>query len=92
VISPSGNVSVSHGNSQTFSIFPDGDYEINQVSVDGVNNSTATGAGTYTFSNVTANHTITVSFKQKPQCLDNLVVQVWDDAFSVVNDPAKNGG
>ncbi|MCL1932234.1 MAG: T9SS type A sorting domain-containing protein, partial [Candidatus Azobacteroides sp.] len=65
-------------------------YEINQVLVDGVNNVSAVSYGYYTFSNVTANHTISVSFKQS--CIPNLVVQVWDDVLSVINQPANNGG
>jgi hypothetical protein len=62
-ISPSGNVLVDQGNSQTFTFTPENDYEINQVLVDGVNDPAAASAGSYTFGNVTANHTIYVSFK-----------------------------
>jgi hypothetical protein len=64
-ISPSGNVSVSAGGSQTFTFTPLSNYEINQVLVDGVNNASAVSTKSYTFSNVTANHSISVSFKQK---------------------------
>ncbi len=58
-ISPSGNVNVNYGQNQTFSITPDTGYEIADVLVDGV----SVGAlSTYTFGNVTANHTIEASF------------------------------
>ncbi len=64
-ISPNTNQSVNHGGSQAFSITPATNYEIDQVLIDGTNNPTAVAAGTYTFSNVTANHSIEVSFKLK---------------------------
>jgi hypothetical protein len=58
-ISPSGSVSVNYGASQTFTITPNTNYGIANVLVDG----TLVGAvSTYTFSNVTANHTISASF------------------------------
>ncbi|MDR2146197.1 MAG: Ig-like domain-containing protein, partial [Tannerella sp.] len=64
-ISPSGNISVEQGNSQTFTFSPDNCYEINQVLIDGTANATAKSNGSHTFSNVTADHTISVSFTQK---------------------------
>jgi hypothetical protein len=58
-ISPSGNVNVNYGQNQTFTITPNTGYEITDVLVDGV----SVGAlSTYTFANVTANHTIAASF------------------------------
>jgi len=58
-ISPSGTVSLNHGDSQTFTIIPETGFEIADVLVDGV----SVGAvDTYTFNNVTANHTIGASF------------------------------
>jgi hypothetical protein len=59
-ISPSGAVTVSEGTSMTFAITPSTGYSIASVTVDG--NSVGSPA-TYTFSNVTANHTISVAFK-----------------------------
>lgn len=60
-ISPAGNVSVNAGDAQSFTITPDGCYSIADVIVDGV----SVGAvSSYTFNNVTANHTISVSFVQ----------------------------
>ena len=58
-ISPSGNVVVNEGANQSFSITPNAGYVISRVTVDGVNQS---ALSSYTFSNVTANHTITVTF------------------------------
>src|SRR5206468_700375 len=58
-ISPAGSVSVSCGLDQTFTIAPAACYHIADVLVDGV----SVGAvSSYTFTNVTANHTITASF------------------------------
>jgi len=58
-ITPSGPVSVSYGGSATFTIAADGCYHIASVVVDGVPVGAVT---TYTFSNVTANHTIAANF------------------------------
>src|SRR5439155_10519830 len=58
-ISPAGSLSVDCGSSQTFTITPDACYHIADVLVDGV--SVGAGSG-YTFSNVTADHTISASF------------------------------
>jgi hypothetical protein len=58
-ISPSGAVSVNSGASKTFAITPNTGYHISGVTVDGA----SVGAvGSYTFSNVTANHTIAATF------------------------------
>jgi hypothetical protein len=59
-VSPSGAVIASHGAAQAFSITPTSGHAVADVLVDGV----SVGAVTkYTFSNVTANHTIAVEFK-----------------------------
>ena len=58
-ITPSGAIGVVSGGSQTFTIGANSGYVISSVTVDG----TSVGAvGTYTFSNVTANHTIAAAF------------------------------
>jgi hypothetical protein len=58
-ISPTGTVTVNYGNNQTFTMTPTTGYRILDVLVNG----TSAGAvPTYTFSNVTANHTINASF------------------------------
>ncbi|MCL2511885.1 MAG: T9SS type A sorting domain-containing protein, partial [Bacteroidales bacterium] len=65
-ITPSGDVTVNCSASQTFNFSPDDScYEIDQVLVNGVNNPAAVVSGTYTFENVTATHTISVTFKIK---------------------------
>jgi hypothetical protein len=59
VISPASAVSVNSGANQTITISPNTGYGIANVVVDG----TSVGAvSTYTFTNVTANHTISASF------------------------------
>lgn len=58
-ISPSGNAAVPYGTNQTFTITPSAGFHITGVQVDGV----SVGAvSSYTFSNVTINHTISASF------------------------------
>ncbi len=59
VISPSSAVVVSRGMGQSFTITPAANYKVSDVSVDGVSMGAVT---TCTFSNVTANHTISASF------------------------------
>ncbi|MDR1859439.1 MAG: leucine-rich repeat protein [Bacteroidales bacterium] len=61
-ISPGGTLSVESGLSQTFSFSAANGYTIAKVLVDGVNNEQAVSTGIYTFSNVTENHSLVVSF------------------------------
>ena len=59
-ITPS-SAEVNYGDSATFTIIPDSGYHIADVKVDGV----SVGAvDSYTFSNVTADHTITATFEE----------------------------
>jgi len=58
-ISPSETVSVNHGDSQSFTITPNANYHVAGVLVDNVSQGAITS---YTFNNVTANHTISASF------------------------------
>ncbi|MFC1725510.1 FISUMP domain-containing protein [candidate division KSB1 bacterium] len=60
-ISPSGEVTVNSGSSQTFTITSNTGYHITDVTVDDVSQGAVTS---YTFTNVTANHTISASFGQ----------------------------
>jgi type IV pilus assembly protein PilY1 len=58
-ISPSGAVSVTDGLNQIFSITPNTGYNIQSLTVDG---SSVAVQASYTFSNVTADHTISAAF------------------------------
>jgi len=58
-ISPSGTITMNHGASQTFTIMPGAGYHVADVKVDGVSVGAVT---TFTFDNVTSNHTIEASF------------------------------
>ena len=58
-ISPPGPVTVNSGASQTFTISPNTGYQVADVLVDGADQGAITS---YTFSNVTATHTISATF------------------------------
>ena len=58
-VTPSGATTVNSGAGQAYSITPAAGYHVASVLVDGVSAGAVTS---YTFSNVTANHTISVSF------------------------------
>jgi len=59
-ISPSGSVTVNQGSNKSFTITPDTGYSINDVLVDG---SSVGAVSSYTFTNITQNHTISATFK-----------------------------
>jgi chitinase len=58
-ITPAGSLKVNEGTNKTFSIHPDQNYLILNVKVDGVSVGTASS---YTFSNITDDHTIEAAF------------------------------
>ncbi|MCC8078627.1 MAG: InlB B-repeat-containing protein, partial [Oscillospiraceae bacterium] len=60
-VSPSGTVRVTRGGSQTFTITPDDGYKISDVLVDG---ESVGAVSSYTFSNVSTNHTISVTYTE----------------------------
>ena len=62
-ITPSGEVSVTDGANQSFTITPDSGYQIADVKVDGKSEG---AVASYTFENVTANHTIEATFEKIP--------------------------
>lgn len=62
-ISPSGTVNVNEGASQSFTITPSAGYHVADVLVDGASVGAVTG---YTFTNVTAAHTISATFGANP--------------------------
>jgi hypothetical protein len=59
-ISPSGTVQVNHGTSQAFTITPSSCYHVDSVIVDNVNQGAITS---YTFTNVTAAHSIRTVYR-----------------------------
>ncbi|BBB32873.1 hypothetical protein TTHT_1360 [Thermotomaculum hydrothermale] len=58
-ISPSGTTTVTVGSDKTYTITPDSDYSIKDVLVDG---QSVGAVSTYTFTNITNDHTIEVKF------------------------------
>ncbi len=73
-ISPSGTILVNYGDDQAFSMLPDTGYRVNQILVDG---SPVGVVPVFTFVNVTADHTISVSFVEGPP--DYFTVVLGDD-------------
>jgi hypothetical protein len=62
-VTPAGEISVNAGTAQTFTITPGAGYRILDVEVDG---SSVGARNSYTFSNLSANHTITATFETAP--------------------------
>jgi subtilisin family serine protease len=60
-ISPTGTITIAEGNSQTFAIAPNQGYEIADVAV---NNVSVGPVSSYTFNNITADHTIHAVFAE----------------------------
>ena len=60
-VTPSGAATVNCGDDATYTITPDACYSIATVTVDG---QPVGAVGTFTFTNVTANHTISATFSQ----------------------------
>ena len=73
-ITPSGEVSVSRGSTQTFRFDPDDGYKVASVTVDG--SVLADQPTNYTFSSVTSDHTIAVTFDEIPVTEVNVTTQV----------------
>jgi hypothetical protein len=62
-ISPQGTVTINYGSTQRFTITPNSGYQVADVKVDGYS---AGAVPSYTFANVTTNHTIQASFILAP--------------------------
>ena len=62
-INPAGTISLSYGAGQAFTITPDAGYQVADVLVDGASVGAVTS---YTFTTVTADHTIVASFAAVP--------------------------
>jgi len=73
-ITPAGTIVVQEGGDATFNFLPDPGYFIDVILVDG---NAQSPAGSYTFSNVTENHTISVEFVQ--------------GNFTIIADAGPNG-
>lgn len=62
-VTPEGTITVTQGGSQTFTIIPDSGYVIDTLTIDG---SAVAVSTSYTFSGITSNHSISVTFKPEP--------------------------
>jgi hypothetical protein len=76
-ILPSGSVTVNYGDLKSFTITPDKGYKISDVKVDG---KSVGAVSTYTFQNVTADHTIEATFEKSEIVI---VLQVGQTSFTV---------
>jgi len=81
-ITPNGEITVTEGEDQTFTFSANSGYEIEKVLIDGDNDTAAVTAGTYTFENVTADHTISVSFKSITG-----IAEITNDQFRLYPNP-----
>lgn len=69
-IDPSGTITAAEGTDETFTMIPDDGYKIDQIKIDGQVPDVKDivdekGIGHYIFENITADHTIEVTFKEK---------------------------
>lgn len=78
-ISPSGTVTVDYGESKTFEIIPDAGYKVKDVKVDGKSVGTVS---TYTFTNITSNHTISAVF-EKEITKTIIILKIGSNSFTV---------
>ena len=80
-INPSGSVTVNHGADTTFFFLPNAGYQVNEVKIDGTNVNFTENQ--YTFTNVTADHTIHVTFKPTSDLLpfDTYCSTKWNNTF-----------
>ncbi|MGC8789597.1 MAG: stalk domain-containing protein, partial [Caldisericum sp.] len=78
-ITPSSTITVNYGDSKTFNITPNPGYKIKDVLVDG---KSVGAVSSYTFSNITSNHTIEATFeKQITQTI--ITLQIGNTSFTV---------
>lgn len=88
-ISPSGSVVMSSTGTQTFTATPNSGYAISSFVVDGVNKG---AISSYTFSNVTSNHTISVSFSKTATRTISVVVSSGGSVSPSESVSVVNGG
>jgi hypothetical protein len=84
-ISPTGPISVTSGGSQSFTISPNSGYKVNGVTVDG---SSVGAVAAYTFSNVTANHTIAATFTPVTSSYNLTITKSGTGTGSVTTSPS----
>jgi hypothetical protein len=74
-ISPSGTITLTHGSNQTFTITPDSTYKIDSVVVDGAN---VGAVSEYTFTSLSASHTITAFFSKSTVTIEYEMTDKWN--------------
>jgi len=88
-ISPSGDVTVNQGSNKSFTVTPDTGYRIKDVLVDG---SSVGARSSYTFTNVTENHTISATFiSVAPGLVHNLTKGIYYNIIQAALDDADSG-
>jgi len=75
LISPSGTITVNSGDSMAFTITPNSGYKISLVKVDGISKGSISS---YTFTNITSDHTIEVMFEKSTIVL---ILKIGDSSF-----------
>ncbi len=87
-ISPSGSKTVEQGSEKTFNIYPEQDYQVFNVVVDGISLGTVTS---YAFNNVVQDHTIAASFVyvDPAPIIDSDGDGVPDDQDAFPSDPTE---
>ena len=87
-ISPSGDVTVNQGSDKSFTITPDTGYSIDDVLVDG---SSVGAENSYTFTNVTQDHTISAAFTSvAPGLVHNINKGTYYNTIQAALDDADN--
>jgi len=81
-ITPSGDVVVNYGSDQTFIITPNTGYHIKDVKVDGLSVGTVS---TYTFNNVTAEHTIEAIFEEEKKEKETVIILRINNPLMIMN-------
>jgi len=80
-ISPSGTVTANYGDSKTFTISPSSGYKTSDVKVDG---KSIGPVSSYTFTNITGDHTIEAVFEKSEIVI---VLKIGDSNFTVNGEP-----
>ena len=83
-ISPSGTVTINYGDSKMFTITPNSGYKISNVKVDGVSKGTISS---YTFTNITSNHTIEATFEK--EVTQTVIILQVDNQYFTVNGATR---